>query len=306
MMSFESLGLNNRILKAVRKMGFSEPTPIQSKVIPRIIGGDRDLVGLAQTGTGKTAAFGLPMIQLIDFDAPHTQGVVICPTRELCIQTSGDFKEFTRYVKGAKIVSVYGGASIENQILQIKKGAHIIVATPGRLLDLIKRKVVKISNISFVVLDEADEMLNMGFQEDLDAILSKTPDGKRTWLFSATMPATVAKIAASYMNDYIEITAGKKNSVAQNIAHTNYMVLEKDRQLLLSNYWFQQRGRLIVSEYWNKIYLFWDSITRSRTDGALVRIEMLLGEGQDIETAQAIMDSFTQELMKVLPEYIPG
>lgn len=228
-MKFENLGLNNHILEAVRKMGFSEPTPIQEKVIPEIISGNRDLVGLAQTGTGKTAAFGLPMIQLIDFDAPHTQGVVICPTRELCIQISGDFKEFTRYVKGAKIVSVYGGASIENQIRQIKKGAHIIVATPGRLLDLIKRKVVKILNVSFVILDEADEMLNMGFQEDLDAILSKTPDVKRTWLFSATMPAAVAKIAVSYMKDYVEITAGKKNSVAQNIAHTNYVVLEKDR-----------------------------------------------------------------------------
>ncbi|MBC2714226.1 MAG: DEAD/DEAH box helicase [Desulfobacteraceae bacterium] len=228
-MSFENLGLTDHILKAVRKMGFADPTLIQEKVIPEIINGDRDLVGLAQTGTGKTAAFGLPMIQLINFNAPHTQGVVICPTRELCIQISGDFKEFSRYIKGAKIVSVYGGASIENQIRQIKKGAHVIVATPGRLLDLIKRKVVKISNVSFVVLDEADEMLNMGFQEDLDAILSKTPDDKRTWLFSATMPKAVVKIAASYMNDYVEITAGKRNSVAQNIAHTNYVVLEKDR-----------------------------------------------------------------------------
>ncbi len=210
-------------------MGFTEPTPIQEKVIPEIIDGSRDLVGLAQTGTGKTAAFGLPMIQLIDFDSLHTQGVVICPTRELCIQISGDFNEFSRFVKGAKIVSVYGGASIENQIRQIKKGAHIIVATPGRLLDLIKRKVVKISSVSFVVLDEADEMLNMGFQEDLDAILSKTPDNRRTWLFSATMPAAVVKIAANYMNDYIEIMADKRNSVPKNIVHTNYVVLEKDR-----------------------------------------------------------------------------
>jgi len=228
-MNFENSGLNDHILKAVETMGFTQPTPIQKKVIPEIINGDRDLVGLAQTGTGKTAAFGLPMIQLIDFNAPHTQGVVICPTRELCIQISGDFNQFSRYIKGAKVVSVYGGASIETQIRQIKKGAHIIVATPGRLLDLIKRKVVKISNVSFVVLDEADEMLNMGFAEDLDAILSKTPKEKRTWLFSATMPGAVAKIAASYMNDYVEITAGKKNSVAANIAHTNYVVLEKDR-----------------------------------------------------------------------------
>ncbi len=228
-MSFENLGLNDHILKAVEKMGFSEPTPIQNKVIPEIINGDRDLVGLAQTGTGKTAAFGLPMIHLMDFNSNHTQGVVICPTRELCIQISGDFTKFTRYVKGAKIVSVYGGASIENQIRQVKRGAHIIVATPGRLLDLIKRKVVKISNVSFVVLDEADEMLNMGFAEDLDAILSQTPKDRRTWLFSATMPRAVTKISTKYMNESVEITAGKKNSVAQNITHTNYMVLEKDR-----------------------------------------------------------------------------
>jgi ATP-dependent RNA helicase DeaD len=228
-MSFENFNLNNDLLKAVQKMGFIEPTPIQEKVIPEIINGGKDLVGLAQTGTGKTAAFGLPMIQLIDFDSRHTQGVVICPTRELCIQISGDFKDFSRYVKGAQIVSIYGGASIENQIRQIKKGAHIIVANPGRLLDMIRRKKVKLSNVSFVVLDEADEMLNMGFSEDLDAILSKTPDDKRTWLFSATMPGAVAKIATNYMNDYVEITAGKKNSVAQNIAHTNYVVLEKDR-----------------------------------------------------------------------------
>lgn len=228
-MSFENLGLNDHILKAVEKMGFIDPTPIQEKVIPEIMNGSRDIVGLAQTGTGKTAAFGLPMIQLMDFNSNHTQGVVICPTRELCIQISGDFTKFTQYVKGSKIVSVYGGASIENQIRQVKRGAHVIVATPGRLLDLIKRNVVKISNVSFVVLDEADEMLNMGFSEDLDAILSKTPKDKRTMLFSATMPRAVTKISAKYMNESVEITAGKKNSVAQNITHNNYVVLEKER-----------------------------------------------------------------------------
>jgi ATP-dependent RNA helicase DeaD len=228
-MNFDNLGLNDNILKAVERMGFTEPTPIQKKVIPEIMNSNKDNVGLAQTGTGKTAAFGLPMVQLMDFYSPHTQGVVICPTRELCIQISGDFKEFTRYVKPAKIVSVYGGASIENQIRQVKRGAHIIVATPGRLLDLIKRNVVKISEVSFVVLDEADEMLNMGFSEDLDAILSKTPKDKRTMLFSATMPKTVTKISSKYMNESVEITAGKKNSVAQNITHNNYIVLEKER-----------------------------------------------------------------------------
>lgn len=232
-MNFEHLDLNPRMVDAVREMGFVQPTPIQIKVIPEIINGDRDLVGLAHTGTGKTAAFGLPMIQLIDFAAPHTQGLVICPTRELCMQISNDFKNFSRYVPGAKIVPVYGGASMEIQIRQIRKGAHVIVATPGRLLDLIKRNVVKIENVAFLVLDEADEMLNMGFQEDLDAILQKTPSDKRTWLFSATMPAPVAKIAARYMKNYVEITDGKKNSGAKNILHINYMVLEKDRYLAL-------------------------------------------------------------------------
>ena len=228
-MNFDMFGLNDQITKAIEKIGFTTPTPIQEKSIPEIINNGRDIVGLAQTGTGKTAAFGLPMIQLTDFSAPHTQGLVLCPTRELCIQISSDFKAFARYTKDAKIVSVYGGAGIENQIRQVKKGAPVIVATPGRLLDLINRKVVKIERVSFVVLDEADEMLNMGFTEELDAILERTPKQRRTWLFSATMPKAVARIAATYMNDHVEITAGRKNSVAANIDHLNYVVLEKDR-----------------------------------------------------------------------------
>nr|MDA3832354.1 DEAD/DEAH box helicase [Spirochaetales bacterium] len=228
-MSFENLDLIDELLKAVNELGFIEPTPIQTDAIPEIIGGGRDLVGLAQTGTGKTAAFGLPMIQLIDFDLAYVQGVVICPTRELCMQISGDIKKLCKYVKGAKVVAVYGGASIENQRNQIKKGAQIIVATPGRLLDLINRKIAKLSNVSYVVLDEADEMLNMGFQEDLDAILENTPAQKRTWLFSATMPKEVARIAKKYMKNPVEITIGKKNSGAENILHVNYIVNEKDR-----------------------------------------------------------------------------
>jgi len=295
-MSFENFDLNEQILKAVEKMGFSEPTPIQIKVIPEIISGDRDLVGVAQTGTGKTAAFGLPMVQLIGFDSPHTQGLVICPTRELCIQISGDFKKFTRYVKGARIVSVYGGASIETQIRQIKKGAHIIVATPGRLLDLIKRRVVKISKVSFVVLDEADEMLNMGFQEDLDAILSKTPDDKRTWLFSATMPKTVTKIAASYMNDYVEITTGKKNSVALNITHTNYVVLEKDRYPALKR----------IIDYSPDIYGLIFCRTRNETRQVA---EKLMKDGYNAEALHgelsqaqrdAVMQSFRSKSIQLL------
>ena len=243
-MSFENLDLIEELLQAVNELGFVEPTPIQTDAIPEIIGGDRDLVGLAQTGTGKTAAFGLPMIQLIDFNLKHTQGVVICPTRELCMQISDDIKKLCKYVNGAKVVAVYGGASIEIQRKQIKKGSQIIVATPGRLLDLINRKIAKLSKVSYVVLDEADEMLNMGFQEDIDAILENTPSQKRTWLFSATMPKEVARIAKKYLEYPIEITVGKKNSGAENILHVNYIVNEKDR--------YQALKRII--DYYPDIY----------------------------------------------------
>ena len=228
-MSFHNLGLSEALLKALNDLDFVTPTPIQSDAIPEIIGGDRDLVGLAQTGTGKTVAFALPLIELIDFTRPHTQGLIICPTRELCLQISDDMKKLCRYVKGAKVVAVYGGASIQNQRNQMKKGAQIIVATPGRLLDFIKRKVVRLSDVAYVVLDEADEMLNMGFQEDIDTILKHTPADKKTWLFSATMPREVAIIARRYMNNPVEITMGKKNSGAENISHVSYIVKEKDR-----------------------------------------------------------------------------
>ncbi len=243
-MSFENLDLIDELLQVVNELGFVEPTPIQTDAIPEIIGGERDLVGLAQTGTGKTAAFGLPMIQLIDFDLKHTQGIVICPTRELCLQISADIKKLCKYVNNAKVAAVYGGASIETQRNQIKKGAQIIVATPGRLLDLINRKIAKLSQVSYLVLDEADEMLNMGFQEDIDAILKNTPVKKRTWLFSATMPHEVAKIAKKYMKNPVEITIGKKNSGAENIAHVNYIVKEKDR--------YQALKRII--DYYPDIY----------------------------------------------------
>ncbi len=228
-MSFENLDLIDELLQAVNELGFTAPTPIQIDAIPEIIGGDRDLVGLAPTGTGKTAAFGLPMIQLIDFDLKKTQGLIICPTRELCAQIYEDIRNYSKYVKDAKIAAVVGGANMETQIKQVKKGAHIIVATPGRLLDLIKRKVVNLSHVGYVVLDEADEMLNMGFKEDLDAILEHTPDEKRIWLFSATMPDEVAKITRQYMEDPVRITVGKKNRGAKNILHLNYVIHEKDR-----------------------------------------------------------------------------
>ncbi|MBU0698678.1 MAG: DEAD/DEAH box helicase [Proteobacteria bacterium] len=228
-MSFKNLDLNDAVLKAVHDLGFVEPTPIQTEAIPEIMFGDRDLVGLAQTGTGKTAAFGLPMIQLIDFDSTHTQGVIICPTRELCLQIAKDITSFCKYIKAAKIAAIYGGAGIENQISRIKKGVQIIVATPGRLLDLMRRSVINLSSVNYVVLDEADEMLNMGFKEDIDAILDQTPTEKRIWLFAATMPHEVATIAKKYMHRPVEITIGKKNAGAENIKHIYFIVREKDR-----------------------------------------------------------------------------
>jgi ATP-dependent RNA helicase DeaD len=228
-MSFENLGLSENVLNAVNLIGFTEPTPIQKKTIPEILNGAKDVIGLAQTGTGKTAAFGLPMIELTDFSIKKIQGLIICPTRELCVQIASDLTNFTKFIKGSSIVSVYGGASMGSQISSIKRGANIVVATPGRLHDLIRRKSIDLSNVKYVVLDEADEMMTMGFKEDLDVILSKTPSEKRTWLFSATMPREVAKITKNYMDNPVEILAGKKNSLAQNIEHLCYCVKERNR-----------------------------------------------------------------------------
>lgn len=228
-MSFKELGLNNELVDAVAQLGFEHPTPIQKMAIPEIIGGERDLVGLAQTGTGKTAAFGLPMIQLIDFSSRNIQGLVLCPTRELCLQITSDINGFCSTTRNASVVAVYGGANIAEQIRLIKKGAQIIVATPGRLLDLMNRKVIRLAQVAYLVLDEADEMLNMGFQEDIDAILATAPKDRRTWLFSATMPDEVAVIAANYMNDPLEIVVGDLNGGASNIEHVNYVIKEKDR-----------------------------------------------------------------------------
>ncbi|MEJ2025687.1 MAG: DEAD/DEAH box helicase, partial [Deltaproteobacteria bacterium] len=228
-MSFKNLDLNDALLKAVDDLGFVEPTPVQAEAIPEMMSGDRDLVGLAQTGTGKTAAFGLPMIQLIDFNVTHTQGVVICPTRELCVQITKDIESFCTYIKTARIVAVYGGAGIENQIRRIKKGVQVIVATPGRLLDLMRRSVIDLSKVDYCVLDEADEMLTMGFQEDIDAILEQMPAEKRIWLFSATMPPEVANIARKYMHRPVEITIGRKNAGAENIEHIYFVIRESNR-----------------------------------------------------------------------------
>jgi ATP-dependent RNA helicase DeaD len=231
--SFENYGLSEDILAAIKELDFNTPTPIQEKVIPHLLETKQDLVGLAQTGTGKTAAFGLPILQQINYKDNHTQCIIISPTRELCVQIAKDMINYAKYIPEVRIVAVYGGASIENQIRDLKKGSHIIAGTPGRVLDLIKRKLLKIDKISFLVLDEADEMLNMGFKEDIDLILETTPKNKQTLLFSATMPPDIMKIAEDYMKDPIEISVGNKNSGAENVEHFYYLVNAKNRYLAL-------------------------------------------------------------------------
>jgi len=234
MITFEEIGIEKNILKAIEELGFQTPMPVQEKVIPHLISDEtRDIIGLAQTGTGKTAAFGLPLIQNTNTSVKRTQYLILAPTRELCLQIADDLISFAKYVEDIKIVAVFGGASMERQISLLKAGAHIISATPGRLLDLINRKKVNISKIKTVVLDEADEMLNMGFREELEAILSETPAEKTTLLFSATMPREVRKIANRFMNNPLEITIGKQNVGAENVKHLCYMVHARERYLAL-------------------------------------------------------------------------
>lgn len=228
-MEFKEMGLSEEILSAIAEIGFVDPTPIQLQAIPHLLSDPSDLIGLASTGTGKTASFGLPLINYTDVETKDTQGLIICPTRELCIQISSDLGKYAKNIKGLNVVPVYGGTDIVKQIKQIERGAHIIVATPGRLMDLIKRKKVKLGNIDTVILDEADEMLNMGFKEDIDAILEKTPEDKCVWLFSATMPKEVANIARTYMFEPFEITVGGKNETNKNIEHHSYVVKDRDR-----------------------------------------------------------------------------
>ncbi len=230
MNTFSTLGLNAELIQALDQLGFSEPTPVQRQVIEAWLSGDeRDLIALAQTGTGKTAAFGLPLIQTINPQSHTPQGLILCPTRELCLQVSKDIVALARCTPGIKPVAVYGGANILLQIKEVKRGANIVVATPGRLLDLIRRREIDISAIRALVLDEADEMLQMGFQDDLNAILAETPKDKRTALFSATMPQEVATIAQNYMRSPLEITVGDRNTGAENVEHLYYLVAPRNR-----------------------------------------------------------------------------
>ncbi len=227
--NFNEFGLKQEIVDAISAMGFVEPTPIQQKSIPFILNDNRDLIALAQTGTGKTASFGLPVLSQINPENKDTQLLVLCPTRELCLQIAKDLTNFSANMKGLGIVAVYGGASIENQIKALKKLSQVVVATPGRAIDLMERKALKLNNIEYLVLDEADEMLSMGFKEDLDTILGDTRKEKRTFLFSATMPADIERMAKSYMNEFEEIQVAQKNIASENVEHQYFLIRSKDR-----------------------------------------------------------------------------
>ena len=232
-MTFKELNLKDEILSAIEELGYEQPMPVQEKTIPFVLEQSADVVALAQTGTGKTAAFGLPLLNLIDPDAERVQALVLAPTRELCIQITNDLKNYAKYLKGVRIVPVYGGEDIRVQLRQLDRTPQIVVATPGRLIDLLKRGKVNLEHIHFLVLDEADEMLNMGFKEDIETILERTPEDRRTMLFSATMPKEIAAIARNYMKDFEEITVGTKNAGAENVDHIYYLCQAKQRYEVL-------------------------------------------------------------------------
>ena len=232
-MTFQDLGVRDDLRRAIEEMGFESPMPVQEKVIPHLLSADGDVVALAQTGTGKTAAFGLPLLQRIDPELNATQALILSPTRELCLQIGGDLADFSKYMPEVRVLPVYGGSSIESQIKALRQGVQIIVATPGRLIDLINRGVVKLDHVHTVVLDEADEMLNMGFLDSIDDILSHVPDDRKMLMFSATMPAEIAQIAKKYMHDPVEFVVGRRNEGATNVRHIYYMVNARDKYLAL-------------------------------------------------------------------------
>jgi ATP-dependent RNA helicase DeaD len=229
MTTFEALGIDARLIQATDELGYVNPTAIQEQAIPILLSGTQDFIGLAQTGTGKTAAFGLPLLHIIDAAVKHPQALVVCPTRELCMQIVKEIELFKKYMTGLSVVAVYGGASIGLQIRDLKRGVQIIVATPGRLIDLIERKAINLEQIKYVVLDEADEMLNMGFQDDIEFILKNTPARESTWLFSATMPPEIRKVSKKYMKDPKEVTVGKVNTANKSIDHQYYVTTAQHR-----------------------------------------------------------------------------
>lgn len=288
MATFEELGLQDKLLKAVGDLGFTEATPIQEKAIPVLLSGTKDLIGLAQTGTGKTAAFGLPLLQLIESGKKFPQALIICPTRELCMQIVNEMELFKKHMTGVQIVAVYGGTSISQQIRDIRRGVQIIVATPGRLIDLIERKAINLEEIKYVVLDEADEMLNMGFQEDIEFILQNTPQRDSTWLFSATMPPEIRKVSKKYMKQPAEITVGKMNTANKNIDHQFVVASAQHR--------YETLKRLIDFNPGMYGIIF----TRTKADAQEIA-EKLTREGYDIDALHG--DLTQQQRNKVMDEF---
>ena len=288
MNEFESLGLHENLVKAVADLGFDTPTPIQSKAIPVLLSGTTDFVGLAQTGTGKTAAFGLPLLQLIEPENKYPQALIVCPTRELCLQICNDLQEFKKYSRNIAAEPVYGGASIVMQIRALKKGVHIVVATPGRLIDMIERKAIDLQKVKYVVLDEADEMLNMGFRDDIDFVLKNTVNRESIWLFSATMPAEVRAISKNFMQDPKEITVGKKNTANVNIDHQYFITPAHSR--------FETLKRLV--DFNPGIYGI--IFTRTKADAQEIT-ERLVKEGYDLEALHG--DLTQQQRDKVMQRF---
>lgn len=270
MTTFEGLGIDARLIQATDELGYVNPTPIQEQAIPVLLSGTKDFIGLAQTGTGKTAAFGLPLLHIIDAAAKHPQALVVCPTRELCLQIVKEIELFKKYIKGVSVVAVYGGTSIGLQIRDLKKGVQIVVATPGRLIDLIERKAINLEQIEYVVLDEADEMLNMGFQDDIEFILKNTPQRESTWLFSATMPPEIRKVSKRYMKEPVEVTVGKINTANKSIDHQYYVTSAQHR--------YQTLKRII--DFNPGIYGI--IFTRTKVDAQEIS-ERLTREGYDID-----------------------
>ena len=270
MTTFEGLGIDARLIQATDELGYVNPTPIQEQAIPVLLSGTKDFIGLAQTGTGKTAAFGLPLLHIIDAAAKHPQALVVCPTRELCLQIVKEIELFKKSIKGVSVVAVYGGTSIGLQIRDLKKGVQIVVATPGRLIDLIERKAINLEQIEYVVLDEADEMLNMGFQDDIEFILKNTPQRESTWLFSATMPPEIRKVSKRYMKDPVEVTVGKVNTANKSIDHQYYVTSAQHR--------YQTLKRII--DFNPGIYGI--IFTRTKVDAQEIS-ERLTREGYDID-----------------------
>ncbi|HTS45930.1 MAG TPA: DEAD/DEAH box helicase [Puia sp.] len=288
MTTFEALGLDEKLLRAIDALGFKEPTPIQEKAIPVLLSGTKDLVGLAQTGTGKTAAFGLPLLQLIVAQQKFPQALVVCPTRELCIQIVNEIELFKKFTPGMHVVAVYGGASIGMQIRDLKRGVQIVVATPGRLIDLIERKAINLGEIKYVVLDEADEMLNMGFQDDIEFILQNTPKRDATWLFSATMPPEIRRVSRKYMTHPFEITIGKVNTANKNIDHQYYVTAAHHRYEALKRIIDFNPG------------LYGIIFTRTKADAQNIA-ERLTREGYDIDALHG--DLTQQQRDKVMGEF---